>query len=153
MDNPRADERLVAEQGCQLLPNDPESRAARARKGRKHVKVAFDEAALREFVTGAHRRKEERRRAYQEKQADRQLEARREHRRTKRQAKQAKVQKLVAATSNEYISMSVDELHSRARMLGQPDASATADAAEGTVVASKEFQTSSGVVQATITKL
>jgi len=117
------DARLVGEARPEPIPNDPARKIAKRRKA-AGVRVDFDPDALREFVTGAHRRnvlQRERNIKRAEKAA---LEARREKRRERTRAARSAREKLRVA-GNPFMQMSLPELRRealKARLLDQQGA-------------------------------
>lgn len=107
------DDKLVDDMPSQYLPTDPSGRKKVMRKRTAGDAIKFDEDALQSFVTGGHKRKEERRRKAQQEIRDKKLEEKRTKRREKEAAKRAEVRKTKALLeSNIYLKKSIEELRS-----------------------------------------
>ncbi|EFO64263.1 Hypothetical protein GLP15_1278 [Giardia lamblia P15] len=97
----------------QYLPTDPSGRKKILRKRITGEAVKFDEDALQSFVTGGHKRKEERRRKAQQEIKNKKLEEQRMKRREKEAAKRAELRKTKALVeSNIYLKKTIEELRS-----------------------------------------
>lgn len=116
------DDKLVNDMPSQYFPTDPSGRKKILRKRITGDAVKFDEDALQSFVTGGHKRKEERRRKAQQEIRSKKLEEKRMKRREKEATKRAEIRKTKALVeSNIYLKKTVEELRTiqKERMGGE----------------------------------